>query len=167
MNIHKLFRDTKYLEGQIQFFKKKKHIEEIQENNHLTKAHLNKSRHNMAFFKHNKHTEQFNDWLIVILYYSLYHSALALITNKKYKSRNHHATILILIQEYNIKQQDIELINELSINKEDAELYTTLKADRHDASYSTQAKFTPDAIDTYEKQVMTFINKAEAILEQY
>ena len=166
MNIHKLFNDTTYLEQQIRFFTKKQQIHEIQENKHLVTAHMHKSRHNIAFFKHNKDTEQFNDWLIVILYYALYHSALALITNKNYRSKNHYATILILIKEYGIEQQDIELMNELSINKEDAKLYTTLKTNRHDASYSTQRKFTTEIIKTYEQQVLTFINKTEAILKQ-
>src|SRR3989344_687724 len=149
MNIDKLFSDTEYLEKEIRFF--------------ITKKQLKKTRHNLEFYKLNKGYTKFNDWLIVTLYYSLYHSALALITHKNYSSKNHHATILILIKEYAITRDEAGLLNELSINKEDAELYTNLKDERHDASYATNTKFRQETIEDYENQVLDFINKTEEL----
>ena len=72
----------------------------ISNNPELVNSHIKKARHNLEFFKLNKEYSKFNDWLIVTLYYSLYHSALALITNKNYSSKNHYATIIVLIKEY-------------------------------------------------------------------
>ena len=166
MNIDKLFSDKEYLEQEITFFTSKKHLRKIGSNPELVQSHLKKARHNLEFYKLNKNQHTFNDWLIVTLYYSLYHSALALITNKKYASKNHYATILILIKEYAITKEDAKLLNELSINKEDAELYTQLKGDRHDASYATNIKFNNKTIADYENKVLDFINKAEEMIQQ-
>src|SRR3989344_1371302 len=165
MDIDKLFSDEGYLEKEINFFIIKKHIRKIQENKELVDSHLKKARHNLEFYQLNKDYHKFNDWLIVALYYSLYHSALALITNKKYSSKNHYATILILIKEYSITKEEAQLLNELSINKEDAELYTQLKDDRHDASYATNIKFDNQTIRDYESKVNEFINKAQEMIQ--
>ena len=165
MDIDKLFLDKEYLVKEIDFFIAKKQIRKIEENKDLVKSHIRKARHNLEFFKLNKERGEFGDWLIVTLYYALYHSALALIVNKNYSSKNHFATILILIKEYSITKDEVILLNELSINKNDAELYTNLKKDRHDASYMTKVKFDRETIEDYENKVLDFINKAEEILE--
>lgn len=164
MNIDKLFSDKPFLEKEILFFIAKKHIRRIDKNDDLVNSHFRKARHNLEFYKLNKQYQKFNDWLIVALYYALYHSALALITNRQYTSKNHYATILILIKEYAIAKNEVELLNRLSINKEDAELYTYLKDDRHDASYATSIKFDRETINDYENQVIDFINKAEELV---
>jgi uncharacterized protein (UPF0332 family) len=165
MNIDRLFSDRDYLEKEITFFMSKKHIKKIDRNLELIQSHLKKARHNLEFYKMNKKQHVFNDWLIVILYYSLYHTALALITNKNYSSKNHYGTILILIKEYGITREEAELIDELSISKRDAELYTQLKEDRHDASYATTIRFGNQAVSRYENDILEFINKAEELLQ--
>lgn len=166
MDIDKLFSDKEYLENEINFFTAKKHLKKIDNNPELVTSHLKKARHNLEFYKLNKEHSKFNDWLIVTLYYSLYHSALALITNRNYSSKNHYATILILIKEYSITKNEARLLNELSINKEDAELYTHLKDDRQDASYATNIKFGQETIEEYENQVLDFVNKTEESIQK-
>ncbi len=166
MDIDRLFSDRQYLEKELDFFIRKKHIKIIQENKELVQSHIKKARHNLGFYKLNKQYPEFNDWLIVTLYYALYHSALALITDKNYSSKNHYATILILIKEYSITEAEAKLLNELSINKEDAELYTNLRDDRHDASYATNIKFGKEIITDYEDKVLDFINKTEELMQK-
>ena len=166
MNIDKLFSDREYLEKEIHFFVAKKQLKKIDNNPELITSHLKKARHNLEFYKLNKEHTKFNDWLIVTLYYSLYHSALALITNKSYSSKNHYATILILIKEYTITKNEARLLDELSISKEDAELYTNLKDDRHDASYATNIRFSQETIKAYENQVLDFVNKTEELIRK-
>ncbi len=155
MNIDRLFSDKDYFEKELSFFKAKKQIKIIGENKELVESHLKKARHNLEFYKLNKQHHKFNDWLIVTLYYSLYHCALALITNKRYSSKNHYATILTLIKEYPITKEEAKLLNELSINKEDAELYTSLKEDRHEASYATNIKFTEELVRDYDFSILS------------
>ena len=164
MDIDRLFSEKEYLEKEIHFFILKKQIKKIDNNKELVVSHIKKARHNLEFFKLNREHHKFNDWLIVTLYYTLYHSALALITNKNYSSKNHYATILILIKEYSITRDEAKLLDDLSISKEDAELYTNLKDDRHDASYATNIKFNQETIKEYEDQVLDFVNKTEEII---
>lgn len=164
MNIKKLFENNNYLDSQILFFKNKKHINLIHKNEELVIAHIEKARHNIKFYKLNKQNEGFNDWLVVVLYYSLYHCALALITNKNYKSKNHYATILLLVKEYNLSQKEAEFIKDLSIKEEDAKLYTELRSDRKDASYATFTRFDLKRVNYYEDKVLDFFNKTKEIL---
>ena len=72
MDIDKLFSDKEYLEQEITFFTSKKHLRKISSNPELVQSHLKKARHNLEFYKLNKHQHKFNDWLIVALYYSHY-----------------------------------------------------------------------------------------------
>src|SRR3989339_846177 len=166
MDIDRLFSDKEYLEKEIHFFITKKQVKKIDNNPELVSSHRKKARHNLEFYKLNEEHHKFNDWLIVTLYYALYHSALALITNRYYSSKNHYATILILIKEYSITKDEARLLDELSINKEDAELYTNLKDDRHDASYATNIKFSQEIIKDYENKVLDFINKTEELIQR-
>jgi len=165
MRIDKLFEDKDYLQNQINFFKSKKQIKKIESNYDLVLAHFQKSKHNFEFFKLNESRDNYSDWLIVTLHYSLYHACLALINNKGYDSKNHTATILILIKEYSISIDEANLIEELSINKNDANLYSNLKEDRHSASYSTGIKFNSKLISSYKLKVLKFLNKVEEIIE--
>ena len=164
MNIDKLFLEREFLEKEIEYFTNRKQIRIIEKNKELVNSHIKKAKHNLAFFRLNKEHHKFNDWLIVTLYYALYHCALALIVNRNYSSKNHYATILILIKEYSITKNEAKLINELSINKKDAELYTNLKEDRHHASYATKMKFNQEMISKYEDEVLDFINKTEELI---
>jgi len=166
MDINKLFSDNSYLESQIKFFMDNKQIKKIKTNPELVASHIQKAKHNLSFFKLNKKYQEYKDWQIVALYYSLYHASLALITNKNYSSKNHYVTIILLIKEYSISKDEAELINELSISQSEAQMYTNLKKDRHDASYSTETKFTKETIENYQMEVIKFINKTEEILEK-
>lgn len=132
----------------------------------LVQAHIDKAKHNLEFFDKNKDDSKFNDWLIVTLYYALYHCALALVANKDYNSKNHTATLIFLIKHYSIPKEDIEFIDELSINKKDAEFYTSLKEDRHSASYSTTNFFKDEKVKNYRLKVNEFLQKTIEIINQ-
>ena len=122
MKIIEYYKNKGLLDKQIAFYLEKQQIKKIEKNNELVEAHIKKARHNLKFYDLNKTKEEFNDWLVTILYYALYHCTLSLITKKNYSSKNHAATIILLIKEYSISEEDVQLINDLSINKEDAEL---------------------------------------------
>lgn len=165
MNIELYYSNKEALDKRLQFFEDKRQLIKIEPNKDLIKAHIDKAEHNLNFFGENRDKRKYNDWLIVILYYALYHLALALLVNKNVNSKNHTATLLFLIKHYSIAKDDAELIHELSISKDDAELYTELKKDRHSASYSTSIIFTNEKIDEYRKRVIDFMQKTKEILE--
>ena len=166
MNINRLFEDKFFLEKQINIFHKVGKIKSIESNIELSRSHLEKAKHNIKFYKLNKGNMDYQDWQVVVLYYALYQSCLALLTNRGYSSKSHEATIFLLIKEYFISKSEAELINNLELNRDEAQMYTQLKKDRHDASYSTQTRFTKELINNYEREVIKFINKTELILKE-
>ncbi|PLW80044.1 DNA-binding protein [Candidatus Woesearchaeota archaeon] len=159
MNINDYFNDGNLLDKQIEFYIKKNQLIKISENPELIRSYLDKAKHNLDFFTLNKNQGDYNDWLIVILYYVLYICALALLAKKNFMSKNHTATLLFLIKEYSIDIDEAKLINELSVSKDDAELYTNLKFDRHNASYSTKILFSDEKIEEYRFKVVEFMQK--------
>lgn len=162
MNIDKLFKNK--IELNKQYSVHLKNLQRIETNPELVNAHLEKAKHNLKFFQKNQNNTEFNDWLITILYYSLYQTALALLTHKNFKSKNHSATLIFLIKHYSELEQEIKTLQELSIKKEDAILYTKLKKDRQDASYTTVTMFSKEKIKNYKIKVIDFINKAQEII---
>lgn len=164
MKIDTLYNNLDEINREYNFFISKKQL--IKKNTKgLPEAHINKAKHNLEFFEKNHLEAKFKDWLIVILYYSLYHCALALVTNKNYVSKNHNATLIFLLKEYNISKDDAMLIEELSISKDDAKFYDTLKTQRHYASYNTNYVFEQDKINNYKKRVIEFMQKTMEIIK--
>ena len=128
------------------------------------KGHLEKARHNLSFL--NEIKQKFNDWSLVVCYYAIYHSALALIISKKFHSKNHDATICVLIKEFYNKEltkEDIALLNMFDI--QDVLFYAEAKNKREEANYSTKTKFDSSEVETIKLKTRLFVNKAESILK--
>lgn len=99
-------------------------------------------------------------------YYAIYHSALALILSKKFHSKNHDATICVLIKEFYNKEltkEDINILNMLDI--QDVLFYAEAKNKREDANYSTKTKFDSSEVETIKLKTRLFVNKAVSILK--
>jgi len=166
VNIDVYYLNNEKLDEKISLFLKNRQLIRENHNSGLVFAHLDKAKHNLEFFSKNKDDEKFSDWLIVTLYYALYHSALALVADKGYSSKNHTATLLFLIKFYSIPKEDAELIEELLISKEDAEFYADLKIKRHAASYATSPHFTHFQVTKYKEKVIDFMHKVEDIIKK-
>ncbi|MBS3087291.1 HEPN domain-containing protein [Candidatus Pacearchaeota archaeon] len=165
--IKEYFANKKLLDQEIKFYENKGNLTKSKYSLGLVNAHLEKSKHNLGLVDLLIKNKNYNDWVIVGLYYALYHSCLALLANKGYTSKNHLATLLFLIKNYsNFSYEEIEMLEELSINKSDAEFYTDLKQERHQASYSTNSLFNEGKTIEVRKKTISFINKVEAILEE-
>ncbi|MFH1174158.1 MAG: DNA-binding protein [archaeon] len=166
MNIDQLYNNKTLLEKEIARFKKEKAIRQSAIASTLDKAHLDKAKHNLRFVAKNITDEEFNDWTIVGLYYAVYHASLALLANKGYISKDHNATLLLLIKEYGISKEEAELIEQLHLTKEDAEFYATLKEQRRSASYATGTLFRTERVRKLREESILFINKAEEMLKK-
>jgi uncharacterized protein (UPF0332 family) len=161
------FENEKFLDKEISFHESKGNLTKSKHAISLVKAHLDKSKHNLGLVDLLIKNKGYNDWVIVSLYYSLYHACLALLAKKGYTSKNHVATLLFLIKNYSsFSYEEIEVLEELSINKSDAEFYTDLKQERHQASYSTNSLFSEEKVKDLRKKTISFINKSEALLEE-
>lgn len=164
MTVSNLFLNVDELNKLYLSFIKKKLIYEIEYSEVLVLAHISKAEHNLKLFS--KLDSEFNDWKIIILYYSLYHCSLALILKAGFYSKNHTATLIFLIKHYSeVSSLDIKLIEDLQLKEEDAKFYTDLKLERHNASYSTSVIFDDDKIEEFKVGTINFLNKVKEIID--
>ncbi len=145
-----------------------KKIKKETENNELVQGHLDKADHNLKFVKSTLELKEFNDWAIVSAYYSIYHASLALCALKGYSTKDHLATLLILIREFYQKQlnkEEIEMVSKTTIEKEEVLYYIEAKAERKKASYSTKILFDEKEAENLQKKAITFVNKVKEIID--
>ena len=99
-----------------------KQIKEETELKDLIEGHIEKANHNLKFVKLTLELKEFNDWTVVSAYYSIYHASLALCALKGFSTKNHLATLLILIREFyqkGLTKEEIETVGDTSIEKEE------------------------------------------------
>jgi len=162
-DLKRLLEDLQYLNNKLAFYKENKTIVEI-DSKHEIKGHLEKARHNLSFLKEIK--LEYNDWTLVVCYYATYHAALALIISRGYSSKNHDATLCILIKEFykkELSKEDIELLN--MFDAEDLLFYVESKNKREEASYSTKIKFDTQEVNNLKLKTTLFINKVDKIIK--
>jgi len=164
MKLDDFYRKPQLLTTELRAYERQKLLQKSPFAKSLVQAHLDKGKHNLRFFAKNADDKEYNDWLIVILYYAVYHAAFALVANRGYVSKSHDATILFLIKEYDISRCDAELLHDLSLTRSDAEFYADLKEKRKQASYATNTLFRTEKVEEYRKRSIEFLNKAEEIL---
>ncbi|MBS3141126.1 hypothetical protein J4405_03205 [Candidatus Woesearchaeota archaeon] len=145
--------------------KKVKKETEIQE---LVKGHIEKTDHNLKFAKSTLELKEFNDWAIVSTYYSIYHASLALCALKGYSTKDHLATLLILIKEFykkELNKEEIETLEKITIKKEEVLYYIEAKGKRNKASYSTQKTFDLNEAEFLRTSAIKFVNKVKEIID--
>lgn len=145
--------------------RKIKRVTEIKE---LVRGHLEKADHNLRFVKATLDLEDFNDWAIVSSYYSIYHAALALCALKSYSTKDHSATLLILIREFylrGLEKEEIETVGLVNIEKEDVLYYIEAKGKRQKASYSTRVGFDKYEAENLRLKAIKFVNRVKEIIE--
>ena len=163
-DLKRLLDDKLYLNNKLAFYRENKTIVESL-SKHEIKGHLEKARHNLSFLKEIK--PEFNDWTLVACYYATYHAALALIISKGNFSKNHDATLCILIKEFYKKEltkEDIQLLN--LFDAQDLLFYVESKNKREEASYSTKIKYGTPEVNNLKVKTTLFINKVDKIIKE-
>jgi len=171
--------DKKKLERDFKDYLADKIIRRIVPNARLIKAHLNKAFHNLDFAnftlksqdKINKRLEKetYFDWVIIISYYAMYHSAMALLYKLGYKTNNHLATICVLCKEClgkTLEKRDIEKLSRtFELSEEEIKEIGKAKERREKASYSGSISFEKHLAEITLDDARKFINKIADILE--
>lgn len=159
-----LIENEKILNEKINFYLKKNILTRTKSEYEI-KGHLEKARHNLLFLSEIKPI--FSDWSLVVCYYAVYHSALALILTKHFNSKNHDATICIIIKEFfnkELTKDEIDLLNMFDI--QDILFYVEAKNKREDANYSTKTNYDKKEVEKIKLKTKLFVNKAEKIIKK-
>ena len=131
------------------------------------KGHIEKSEHNLKFSKDTL-KQGYSDWALIGFYYSAYHISLALLLKRGYYSKNHDATLCVLIKHYygkEISKEDLDLLNLIYLDYQDILFYVQSKQEREKASYSSQRIFKKELINEVEMKTILFVNKCKEILK--
>lgn len=130
-------------------------------------GHILKAEHNLRFVA-DISQKAYLDWALTGCYYTCYHAALALIQTKGYTSKNHLATLCIIIKEFYKKaltKEDIELLSTF-LDYEDVLFYVETKNKREDATYSTKTLFDKKEVEKLKIQAILFVNKIKDIINK-
>ena len=160
--------DKKRRERDFQEYVKSKKVKKETEVQELVQGHIDKADHNLKFVKSTLELKDFNDWAIVSAYYSIYHASLALCALKGYSTKDHLATLLILIKEFyqkELNKEEIEIVGNTTIEKEEVLYYIEAKTKRTKASYSTQKAFDKNEAENLRIKAINFVNKAKEIID--
>ena len=160
--------NEKRRESDFQRYLEHKQIKKETEVKELIEGHIEKADHNLKFVSSTLKLKEFNDWAIVSSYYSIYHASLALCALKGYSTKNHLATLLILINEFHKKgltKEEIETVGDTSIEKEEVLNYVEAKSKRTKASYSTEKAFDKNEAEILRQKAISFVNKVKGIIE--
>lgn len=168
----------KYREEDFRKYIKKELIRKIAPTSRLSRIHLDKAFHNLDFanftlrsqHKINKRlsAETYFDWVIIISYYSMYHSALALLYRIGYKTSTHLATICVLCKEClgkTLKRDEIEnLSRAFELRGEDIKEIGRAKQRREKASYSGSISFEKHLAEMTIEDARKFVRRVASIL---
>jgi len=163
--LNRLMEDQPYLAERINEFIKTGIINKQKGSEGEVRGHLEKASHNLNFIKDNIKLG-YLDWAITGCYYASYHAALALTLTKSYFSKNHLATLCILIKEFykrGLTKEDVELLNRF-LDYHDVLFYVESKNKREEATYSTKRLFDKKEVETLRLKAVMFVNKIRDII---
>ncbi len=130
-------------------------------------GHLQKAEHNLRFVQGNLKLG-FLDWSITGCYYACHHAALALIMTKGYSSKNHLATLCVLIRDFynkGLNKEDFEALSNL-LDYQDVLFYVESKNKREDATYSTRTRFSKEEVGQLKIKSNLFVAKIKSIIKE-
>ncbi|MBI5397824.1 HEPN domain-containing protein [Candidatus Woesearchaeota archaeon] len=160
--------NPKIVDKKIEFYIKKKVLVKQEFEGAEMKGHIEKAEHNSNFIQDTL-KQDYTDWAIVGCYYASYHIALALLLKKCFSSKNHDATLCILIKHYyqnGLSREDIELINKTYLDNNDILFYVQSKNEREKAAYSSQIVFDKKLVSDLRLKTLLFVNKGKEIIEK-
>ena len=166
--LKKLLDNSNIVDKKIDFYIKKKALVKQEFDEAEMKGHIEKAEHNFNFIQ-DILKQDYTDWAIVGCYYANYHIALALLLKKGFSSKNHDATLCILIKHYylnGLSREDIELINKTYLDNNDILFYVQSKQEREKASYSSQIIFDKNLVSDLRLKTLLFVNKGKEIIEK-
>jgi uncharacterized protein (UPF0332 family) len=165
--LKRLLENPKLVDARLKFYLEKNLLKKQPIDEAEVAGHVEKSEHNLKFIQSTLE-QGFSDWGIVGCYYAAYHIALSLLLKKGYSSKNHDATLCVLIKHYyrEITEDDLELLNKIYLDNSDVLFYVSSKYEREKASYSSERLFDKKIVSELRFKTIHFVNKCKEILKK-
>ncbi|MFH1591836.1 MAG: hypothetical protein ABIB47_00510 [Candidatus Woesearchaeota archaeon] len=182
VNIPKLLEDKEYCEVVFNNYLRIRVLREVEPESFG--KYLNRAINNLEFanfilaehdysIKEKLPNKTFYDWCVIIYYYAIYHTALALTTKIGYESKSHLATITVVTLFYYhkdniLKKEEIEFIIEnIHLEKEEIDFLLDSKNMRERACYGVDELFELLQAKDLQKQTVEFVNKIRTLLLEF
>lgn len=163
--LRRILNNERELDKLVKFFMVKKVLFEKKFDEFELRGHLEKAKHNLRFVNDN-YRLNYLDWVVTGCYYAVYHSVLGLILSRGYFSKNHDASLSVLIREfYEEFNEEVDFVNRLFIDYSDVCFYVQSKNKRELASYSSSFVLSKKEVKKIIGRTIKFVNKVEEILE--
>ncbi len=166
-DLNQLINNREILNAKLQDFIKREIILKQSPDEAEINGHIEKAEHNLQFIKDNMKLG-YNDWCITGCYYASYHAVLALIMTEGYASKNHFATLCIVIKDFykkGISKEDLEMIDRLFIDYQDLIFYVESKNKREDATYSSKRAYDKKGVEMLRVKTALFVDKIKEIIK--
>ncbi len=150
----------------------------------LTEVFLDRSRHNLetghVLFNLSKNPEvkgavgiregfECFDWVIIAGYYAMYHAALALLSTKSLKSKNHAATVLALeyyfVHKQELGKEDLKRLKQAQLRKEDTTKLRAARNRRETAQYDAEEALRKREAEHVLRDATDFVNKISSMMD--
>ena len=175
---HRLTKEKKYCEDLFKHYLKIKTLRKTNLNykSHIQKAISNLELANFLLEEHNFSIKEklpnrkYYDWCITMYYYSIYHTALALLAKLGYKSKSHLATLTTITLFYYhkdnmLKKEDIDfLIENINLKEKEIDFVIESKDLRERACYGVNESFNLSITKLLQKETVDFVNRIKETL---
>jgi uncharacterized protein (UPF0332 family) len=165
-DLQKLTNDKNLVENKINEFLNKKLLLSQEIDTEEIQGHILKAENNLRFVADNIKKE-YLDWSLTGCYYACYHVALALIQTRGFTSKDHLATLCVIIKEFYKKEltdEDLRLFSNF-LDYQDVLFYVESKNKREDATYSTKTLFDKKEVEQLRIKAILFVNKLKGIIQ--
>lgn len=165
----------------ISWFKKKNLLTKARGIKKLADSYLEKARTNLVTMelldKSKAHREELeipedydpSEWIVISGYYAMYLSALSVLAEIGYKSRNHTATVKaleeFLVNKRMLEKHYIKILKEIKIKKDEIESLDKVKDRREIAQYSVTKETTRNVAEKTKTDAHNFVDRMERLLD--
>lgn len=164
-DLNKLLNNALLVDNKLSEFSLTKVLKKQRPDKNEIQGHVLKAEHNLRFVIENIRLG-FLDWAITGCYYACYHAALAVILTKGYSSKNHLATLCLLIKYFynnGLDKSDIETLSSF-IDYQDLLFYVEAKNKREDAAYTSNLKFNRNDVEKLRIQAIMLVSKFKSMV---
>jgi len=148
--------------------KKERGLKVITPSDHLSEGHIRKSDHNLIVMTDLAKLRH-EDWVVIVAYYAMYHSALAVLSKIGLESKDHATTVAVLEYFFG-KRIDKSLLEKFSEVKEKKDKLELIRLEEKYINYLWKVKRSRETVQygitTSYKEIETVMSNAREFVKK-